>query len=320
VNIPVFAVDANGLIPLSKLTKEEFAARTIRPKIHRLLPDYVNFRPDPQLKFPASALEIDNTEEAFFTDNEIPALTAACAIDHSVAPSPLYRGGTANGRKRLRHFAENILPHYHQTRNEPSVDGSSRLSPYLHFGFLAPQEVYEAVRDAAAPPEAKAAYLEEFIIRRELSYNMTRFNPHYDSLKALPAWAWKTMREHAADPRQVYSVEQIETAATRDELWNAAQRELTRTGLLHNYIRMLWGKKIMEWRPTYAESFDLMVHLNNKYALDGRNPNSYTGILWCFGKHDRAWGPQRPVFGTLRYMSSTSMARKFNAKKYISGV
>ena len=206
----------------------------------------------------------------------------------------------------------------HETRNEPSVDGSSRLSPYLHFGFLAPQEIYEAVQAAAAPPEAKAAFIEEAIVRRELSYNMTRFNPHYDSLAALPNWAWKTMREHAADPRQVYTAAQIERAQTHDEMWNATQRELVHTGLLHNYVRMLWGKKIMEWRPAYEASFDLMVHLNNKYALDGRNPNSYTGILWCFGKHDRAWGPQRPVFGTLRYMSSVNMARKINAKKYIA--
>jgi deoxyribodipyrimidine photo-lyase len=318
VKIPVFAVDANGLVPLSKFAKEEFAARTIRPKIHRMLPECVNFTPDPKLKFSNPALEIDCPEETVFTDNEIPALVASCAIDHSVPPSPLYHGGTANGRKRLRHFAENLLAGYDETRNEPSVDGSSRLSPYLHFGFLAPQEVYEAVQAADAPPEAKAAYLEEFIVRRELSYNMTRFNPHYDSLEALPAWALKTMREHADDARQVYSVEQIETAATHDEMWNATQRELLHTGLLHNYVRMLWGKKIMEWRPAYAESFDLMVHLNNKYALDGRNPNSYTGILWCFGKHDRAWGPQRPVFGTLRYMSSPSMARKINAQKYIA--
>ncbi len=318
VEIPVFAVDANGLIPLSKFTKEEFAARTIRPKINRMLPEYVNFTPDPQLKLPQPEIELNCPEETVFADADIPALVASCAIDHSVPPSPLYHGGTANGRKRLQHFADNLLRGYHETRNEPSVDGSSRLSPYLHFGFLAPQEIYQAVQAAVAPMEAKAAFLEEVIVRRELSYNMTRFNPHYDSLAALPNWAWKTMREHADDERQVYTVEQIERAATHDEMWNATQRELVHTGLLHNYVRMLWGKKIMEWRPTYEASFDLMVHLNNKYALDGRNPNSYTGILWCFGKHDRAWGPQRPVFGTLRYMSSINMARKINAKKYIA--
>ena len=154
-------------------------------------------------------------------------------------------------------------------------------------------------------------------MRRELSFNFTRHNPHYDSLQSLPAWALQTMRDHADDPRpELLDAEKIETAETYDELWNAAQRELLLTGHLHNYVRMLWGKRVIEWQRSYEMAFELLVHLNNKYALDGRDPNSYAGILWCFGKHDRPWF-DREIFGTIRYMTSQSMAKKFNARRYI---
>ena len=315
LDLPAYAVDANGMIPLALLPKEEFAARTIRPKINRLLPDAPRRIATPHLKKISSNLEIDFPETVI---DSIPKLVSSCDIDHSVKPSPLYHGGTKAGRARLRHFVKKILPHYDETRNEPSVDGSSRLSPYLHFGFLSIQEVVDAVERARAPKRAKEAFLEEAIIRRELSFNLTKSNPNYDSLRALPPWVHKTMREHIDDPRpQLLDPEQIEAAETYDELWNAAQIELVATGLLHNYVRMLWGKRVIEWQPTYEMSFELLVHLNNKYALDGRDPNSYAGILWCFGKHDRAWGPEREIYGTLRYMSSKSMAKKFRSKDYI---
>ncbi len=316
--VPVYAVDANGVIPLSAFDKEEFAARTIRPKIKRLLPQYegdtVRFV---AVKRRAPRLKLDCPETRVNSRN-IPRLVASCDIDHGVTPSPLYRGGTLAGRARLRHFVKRILPRYDTLRNDPSVDGVSRLSPYLHFGFLSAHEIVKAVRRADAPALAKEAYLEELIVRRELSYNFTRFNASYDSLDALPNWARKTMAEHAGDPRPaVIEPARIEAADSYDSLWDATQRELVRTGEIHNYARMLWGKKVIEWRETYEDSFRLLEHLNNKYALDGRNPNSYAGILWCFGKHDRAWGPERPVFGKLRYMTSQSMARKFDARSYV---
>lgn len=317
VSIPVYAVDANGIVPLSVFTKEEFAARTIRPKINRVLDQYLIPVPQAKLRFPATDLNVD-CPDTMVTDEKIPATVAECAIDHSVGRSPLYRGGTKAGRARLRYFVDRILPSYDKSRNEPSVDGTSRLSAYLHFGFLSANEVALAVRDADAPEPSKHAYLEELIVRRELSFNLTRFNPQYGSLEALPAWAQTTMREHREDARTLIPEDKIEAAETYDEIWNATQRELLHTGELHNYVRMLWGKKLMEWCPTYEQSFTLMEHLNNKYALDGRDPNSYAGILWCFGKHDRAWGPQRPVFGKLRYMASHSMARKIDAKKYVA--
>ena len=177
-----------------------------------------------------------------------------------------------------------------------------------------------AVEHADAPKPAKAAFLEQAIVRRELSFNLTRHNPHYDSLKSLPEWAQQTMRDHADDPRpELIDEERIEAAETYDELWNASQRELVDTGLLHNYVRMLWGKRVIEWQRSYEMAFELLVHLNNKYALDGRDPNSYAGILWCFGKHDRPWF-EREIFGTIRYMTSRSMGKKFKSKDYIEAM
>lgn len=319
LKLPVYAVDANGIVPLSAVPKEEYAAYTIRPRINRLLPDLPRAIITPRLDVQKPALSVDCPETMVSAEN-IPDLVAQCDIDHTVKPSDRYQGGTKAGRKRLRHFINNILPHYDKTHNDPSIDGTSRLSPYLHFGFLSIQEIVAAVERAEAPKAAKDAFLEQTIVRRELSFNLTRYNLHYDSLQSLPAWALKTMREHADDPRpELIDAEKIEAAETYDELWNAAQRELVSTGLLHNYVRMLWGKRVIEWQRNYEMAFELLVHLNNKYALDGRDPNSYAGILWCFGKHDRPWF-EREIFGTIRYMTSRSMARKFNAQRYIASI
>jgi deoxyribodipyrimidine photo-lyase len=319
LSLPVYAVDANGMVPLSALPKEEYAAYTIRPKINRLLPDLPRTILTPHLDVQKPKLEVD-CPETTVSDHNIPDLVSQCDIDHSVKPSKLYRGGTEAGRKRLNHFVRSILPDYLDTRTEPSVDGTSRLSPYLHFGFISIQEIVKAVERADAPKPAKAAFLEQAIVRRELSFNLTRHNPQYDSLKSLPEWAQQTMRDHAGDPRpELIDEESIEAADTYDELWNASQRELVNTGLLHNYVRMLWGKRVIEWQRSYETAFELLVHLNNKYALDGRDPNSYAGILWCFGKHDRPWF-EREIFGTIRYMTSRSMGKKFRSKDYIEAM
>lgn len=319
LKLPVYTVDANGMVPMSALPKEEYAAYTIRPKINRLLPDLPRTIVTLHLDVQKPTLDVDCPETIVSADN-IHDLVSQCDIDHTVKPSDRYHGGTTAGRKRLIHFVRNILPHYDKTRNDPAVDGASRLSPYLHFGFLSIQEVVAAVEHSRAPKAAKEAFLEEAIVRRELSFNLTRHNPNYDSLKSLPTWALKTMRDHADDPRpELLDAERIEAADTYDELWNAAQRELLSTGLLHNYVRMLWGKRVIEWQRSYDMAFELLVHLNNKYALDGRDPNSYAGILWCFGKHDRPWF-EREIFGTIRYMTSRSMAKKFNARRYMESV
>jgi len=318
-DVAVDVVDSNGIVPMSKFAKEEYAAYTIRPKINKLLDDHMKPLPQEMPRFSSLDLDIDCPDTAVTRDN-IVELVAGCDIDHSVPASPLYCGGTANGRKRLSKFIDEILPRYHETRSRPEVDGSSRLSSYLHFGFVSALEIALAVREAEAPDEAKDAYLEELIVRRELSFNMTRHNPRYDSLAALPPWAQTTMREHIDDHREfTYTLEQLEAAATHDELWNAAQREMVVTGEMHNYVRMLWGKNVIAWSPSYEIAFETLVHLNNKYCLDGRDPNSYAGILWCFGKHDRPWF-DRPVFGTIRYMKSESTGKKFDSRKYIEWV
>lgn len=315
--IAVHAVDSNGIIPISKFNKEEYAAYTIRPKINKLLPGYLKPFAEETVAMDSTKIEIDAHFETLVTADKIAGLVAECDIDHSVKPSRQYRGGTTEGRNRLNKFVGEILPDYENARNKPDRDGSSRLSAYLHFGFLSPLEIALAVKDADAPQGSKDAYLEELIVRRELSYNMTRHNPRYDSLEALPEWVHKTMREHASDERQfTYTLEQLEAAETHDDLWNACQREMVTTGEMHNYVRMLWGKNVIAWSPTYEIAFETLVHLNNKYCLDGRDPNSYAGILWCFGKHDRPW-MERPVFGQIRYMTSGSTGKKFDSKKYI---
>jgi deoxyribodipyrimidine photo-lyase len=323
--IPVHAVDSNGIIPMSKFDKEEYAAYTIRPKVKKLLPTYFKPYKEDSIGKDSTSLEVNCPETQVVSSNSATSETSAtirnlvseCDIDHTVKPSPIYHGGTVNGRVRLKKFIEEILPDYDTARNKPERDGSSRLSSYLHFGFLSPLEIALAVRDAAAPQEAKDAYLEELIVRRELSYNLTYRNPNYDSLDVLPAWVHATMREHIGDERQItYSLEQLEAGETHDELWNAAQREITATGETHNYVRMLWGKNVIGWTKSYETAFETLVHLNNKYCLDGRDPNSYAGILWCFGKHDRPW-MERAVFGKMRYMTSASTGKKFDSKKYI---
>lgn len=315
-DIAVHAVDSCGVIPMSKFEKEEYAAYTIRPKINKLLDKYLKAMEMEKVEVKKPHLEVDCPDTDVAADN-IADLVAGCSIDHSVAPSPYYHGGTKKARERLKRFVEEILPDYDAARNKPEKDGSSRMSSWLHFGFISPLEVALAVRHAKAPQDAKDAYLEELIVRRELSFNMTRHNKNYESLKALPAWVHKTMREHAEDERElIYDLEELENAQTHDELWNAAQREMVATGEMHNYVRMLWGKNVIAWSPSYEVAFETLVHLNNKYCLDGRDPNSYAGILWCFGKHDRPW-MERDVFGKIRIMKSGSTGKKFDSAKYI---
>ena len=315
-DVPVYAVDSNGVIPMSRFKTEEYAAYTIRPKISKVLDQYLQTFEYEAVRNRSIGLEVECPDTPVNPEN-ISSLVAECDIDHSVRPSDLYHGGSHNGRNRLDRFINDILPSYDATRSKPDRDGSSRLSSYLHFGFISALEIAIAVESADAPDSAKEAYLDELIVRRELSFNMARHNANYDSLEALPSWAHKTMREHINDERPViYSLEQLEAGETHDELWNAAQREMVITGEMHNYVRMLWGKNVIAWSPTYEVAFETLVHLNNKYCLDGRDPNSYAGILWCFGKHDRPWF-DRPIFGTMRYMKSESTRKKFDAKKYI---
>jgi deoxyribodipyrimidine photo-lyase len=236
-------------------------------------------------------------------------------VDSSVGRSPLLNGGEEEAERLLRDFIENKLMGYDSDRNDPSLDGTSQLSAYLHFGNISPVRIALAAlkrdRTLAEP------FLEELIVRRELSFNFVRNNPHYDSFKCLPNWAVKTLREHEKDKRtSLYKLTELENALTLDPAWNAAQLELLHTGRIHGYMRMYWGKKILEWTASPEEAYETAIRLNDKYELDGRDPNGYAGVAWCFGKHDRPWA-QGPVFGTVRRMTQSGLRRKFDLEAYI---
>ncbi len=317
VDCPVYAIDANGVVPLRELKHEEYAARTIRPKIHRLLPAYLWPLAEIKPTIKSPDLTLNFREETDLEHADITTLWRSANIDHSVLPSPIYRGGRHEALRRLKIFVSQRLKNYSTGRNITGEQWTSELSPYLHFGHVSALETALAVLHAEAPDESINAFLEELIVRRELSYNFCHFNPKHATMEALPAWARQTMAAHEKDVRPyIYSPEQFEAAATHDEVWNLAQRELLAIGKIHGYMRMLWGKKIIEWSRTPAEALATMIRLHHRYALDGRNPNTYTGILWCFGKHDRAWGPQRQVFGLVRYMTSENTRRKVNLPAY----
>jgi deoxyribodipyrimidine photo-lyase len=310
---PFWTVDADVIVPTRLLGREHYAARTIRPKIH---PEFLNPLANPLAQVPwRPPSDIASVEAG----NE---LLRNFPIDRSVAPVTAIRGGAAAARKILARFLGARLAGYAIRRNQPDIDGTSQLSPYLHFGQISAHTVAVAARDADAPPADRKAFLEEFIVRRELAVNFVRYNADYDSFESSEAWADRSLRIHARDARQyIYSEAQLENAETHDPLWNAAQKQMVLTGWMHGYLRMYWAKKILEWSLSPAQAFEVAVRLNDRYELDGRDPNGYAGIAWAIvGKHDRAWGPERPVYGKIRYMSHDSTSRKFNAKAYVARI
>jgi deoxyribodipyrimidine photo-lyase len=221
----------------------------------------------------------------------------------------------------LADFVKHGLRSYPKNRNHPELSGTSRLSPYLHFGHISPLTIAHVVQGASAPTTAKQAFLEQLIVRRELSVNFVRYNSHYDSVECLEPWADRSFAQHSGDRRPiVYGEEQLEQAETHDPLWNAAQKQMVLTGWMHNYVRMYWAKKVLEWSPSVSSAYQRAVWLNDRYELDGRDPNGYAGIAWAIvGKHDRPWF-ERPVFGQVRYMSLASTGRKFGSKSYIAQI
>jgi deoxyribodipyrimidine photo-lyase len=313
ISVPFWTVDADVVVPSVLLEKEQYAARTIRPRIHRQL-EWFLVAPKAHAarvrwKVPAGLQSLEPGVN----------LLDGLPIDRSVAPVSGFRGGPTEGHRRLRRFLAERLPGYDERRNHPEFDGTSELSPYLHFGHLGPREVALAVRDAAAPLADRQAFLEQFIVRRELAVNFVKFNPKYDRLDGCEPWALDTLRRHHRDRRpHLYSARQLEQAETHDHLWNAAQRQMVTAGWMHGYMRMYWAKKILEWTRSPEEAFAIAIELNDRYELDGRDPNGYTGIAWAIGgKHDRAWGPERPVFGTIRFMSYGSTSKKFDSRAYV---
>jgi deoxyribodipyrimidine photo-lyase len=339
------AVDGNGLLPLRASDRAFPTAFAFRRFLQRTLPAHLGVTPTadpfvrvalpPPLALPASvrrrwppaALEMLGSD---------PAL-ARLSVDHAVRPVPT-RGGSRAGQSALARFVADGLPRYADERNEPEKNAASGLSPYLHFGHVSTHEVLSALArreswsacDVASRvtggrsgwwrmSASAEAFLDELVTWRELGFNMCWHRPDdYDRYESLPAWARRTLAKHRRDRRPwVYDLAALETGRTHDALWNAAQRQLVREGRLHNYLRMLWGKKILEWSPTPQDALSAMIELNNKYALDGRDPNSYSGIFWVLGRYDRGWGPERPIFGTVRYMSSESTARKVRVRDYL---
>ena len=311
---PFWTVDADVVVPAALLEKEQFSAGTIRPRLQRQLAWCLG--PPSRL----AARRIWNRPPGLDSAPPDLSLLDGIAIDRRVSPAPGVVGGTRAGRAVLRAFLRDRLPGYAAARNRPETEGTSRLSPYLHFGQIGPREVARAVSDTEAPARDKQAFLDEFIVRRELAWNFVRYNPRYDSLAGCEPWARRTLDDHRGDPRDpVYDVRELEDAATHDPLWNAAQRQMVESGWMHGYLRMYWAKKILEWSPSPEEAMARAIALNDRYELDGRDPNGYAGIAWAIGgKHDRAWGPERPVFGKVRYMSFASTSRKFDSRAYIA--
>ncbi|WP_461209781.1 deoxyribodipyrimidine photo-lyase [Desulfocurvus sp. DL9XJH121] len=306
VRLPVHEVDAHNVVPVRAASdKQEYAARTIRPKIHRLLPEFLEDFPElepPAVPAPALA------------EPDWDAARADLRVDESVAPVPTPPGEDA-ARARLDGFLNGISG-YAVRRNDPNAEAVSGLSPYLHFGHLAPQRAaLEAGRTGRG--EDAAAFLEELVVRRELSDNYCFYNPYYDSLDGAPAWAVKTLDAHRDDPRpHLYTYARFEAARTHSALWNAAQGQLLATGTMHGYMRMYWAKKILEWSPSPEDALATAIALNDRYQLDGRDPNGYVGALWSVaGLHDRPW-KERPVLGTVRYMNERGCRRKFDVDAY----
>ncbi len=313
IRVPLLSVDADVIVPSVLLQREQYAAKTIRPRIHAELGHYLkpvgNLRPSVPWKSSARLASLELSAK----------LTATLALDTSLSSVAEIRGGTSEALLKLRSFLTQRLRGYALRRSHPECDGTSQLSPYLHFGHIGPHTVALSVLDAKASAADRDAFLEELIVRRELATNFVRYNSNYDSLEGCEMWAKKTLRAHARDPRpHLYSQEQLERADTHDPLWNAAQRQMVQSGWMHGYIRMYWAKKILEWSRSPADAFRTAVRLNDRYELDGRDPNGYAGIAWAIGgKHDRAWGPERKVYGLVRYMSFQSTSRKFDSRSYI---
>jgi deoxyribodipyrimidine photo-lyase len=345
IRVPLEAVDSNGILPMDAGKNEFKTAYSFRRFLQKVLPSYLHDKPlenpideMPHLTLPPLPKMI-LTRWPPLSRKELQSFLRDLSLfplDHAV-DNAFYKGGRIEGLRKMNDFLDKDLPLYPERRNEPEIEGTSGLSPYLHFGHISPHEVLKGIFereswffDRLAPKasgkrsgwwgmsKAAEVFLDELITWRELGINMCHLRGDYDRYESLPKWALETLYNHEMDERKyIYSLKQFESGSTHDSLWNAAQMQLVREGRIHNYLRMLWGKKILEWSPSPRKALKIMVDLNNKYAVDGRDPNAYSGIFWILGRYDRAWGPERPIFGKVRYMSSENTARKVGVKRYI---
>jgi len=340
------AVDSNGLWPMRATDVVFPTAHAFRRFLQKNLTPHLSELPkdDPfrgQKLRPMDVVLLDEFRSRwpFASESLLTASSSALSelpINHAIG-SAAFDGGEVAARKTFHKFLTHRLPRYDEHRNDPEDEAASGLSPYLHFGHISIHEIFTALvqRDDWSPEKLSAttrgsregwwgttpeveSFLDEAVTWREIGFNMCSHRDDYDRFESLPDWSQTTLNDHARDPRpHLYSPAQLEAAETHDELWNAAQRQLVREGRMHNYLRMLWGKKILEWSPSPHEALETLIDLNNKFAVDGRDPNSYSGICWTLGRYDRAWGPVRPIFGTIRYMSSENTARKLRVKGYL---
>ena len=313
LSCPFVLVATDAIVPVTAASDHaEFAARTLRPKIHRRLAEFLK----PIRPAPVAVPSLDLVRRSLSPDDPA-ARCRALGVDESVPPATSLVGGLSAAHRLLDRFIARRLADYAERSGDPAADACSHMGAYLHFGQISSLDIALRVQAADAPRVATDAFLEQLIVRRELSLNACWFNPGYDRYDTLPAWARKTLDEHRKDKRDfLYTRAQWEAGATHDPCWNAAQMEMVRSGQMHNYMRMYWGKKILEWSRSPEEAFETALHLNNKYELDGRDPNGFAGVAWCFGLHDRAW-TERPVFGKIRYMNANGLRRKFDIQSYV---
>lgn len=308
---PFYEVDAHNIIPARFISqKTEFAAYTIRPKVHRLLPEFLT--PFPNI---TSKKHDSEFPQEFIVQDVLKKVN----VRKDVTPVTTFVPGTSAAKQHLQKFINKKLEHYHDKRNDPNAGYVSDMSPWLHFGNISAQTVALQITSAKSVKESIDGYLEELIVRRELADNYCLYTSDYDNFNGFHSWAQTSLHAHRSDAREyVYSQQQFEYAETHDPLWNAAQREMIQTGKMHGYMRMYWAKKILEWTHTPEEAQAIAIYLNDTYELDGRDPNGYTGIAWSIGGvHDRAWF-ERPIFGKIRYMNANGCKSKFDVKKYIA--
>lgn len=311
IDIPFHEVDAHNIVPcLIASNKVEFGAYTIRPKINRLLPEFLDEFPEVRKMKPGgiNSSAIDWKK-----------LSKYLNINFTVAEVDWLKPGEKGAQRTLDDFIRNKFVFYNDSRNDPNSDTTSNLSPYFHFGHISPQRAALILQPLTEHFESQKSFLEEMIVRRELSDNFCYYNTKYDSFDGFPEWAKESLDRHRKDKREyIYSKRQFEKAETHDDLWNAAQMQMILKGKMHGYMRMYWAKKILEWTPSPEDAMKTAIYLNDKYELDGRDPNGYAGIAWSIGGlHDRAWF-ERPVYGKVRYMNYNGCARKFDVKKYIA--
>ncbi|WP_152044578.1 deoxyribodipyrimidine photo-lyase [Aureimonas psammosilenae] len=317
-DVRIVQVEGDVVVPVEIASDHhEHAARTLRPKIGRQIEAFLHPLPQAKVKHSAESLRLKS--EIDISDPD--AVLAGMDLDRSVPPVKRFRGGEGEAWRRLQAYLDGPFADYGTNRGRPEAGAASHMSPYLHFGQISPAEIALAVRAAKqGGEEDKAAYVEEVVVRRELAMNHVFFREGYDRYEdAVPEWARKALETHAKDKRpHLYSDEELVQGRTHDRYWNAAMAEMRETGFMHNHLRMYWGKKILEWSHSPEEGFDRTLRLNNRYFLDGRDPNSFTNVAWVYGLHDRPWA-RRPIFGTVRYQSENTL-KKFDKDAYVKTV